>query len=362
VGVYSGEAFKAQATDLADVRTVDDLAKVLRQLRRRQARQRARPALTYRELADLAGWSHGIVGEYLSGKILPPTERFDVLATLLGATSEERGELATARDRVDDDRRASAQAGSSGRQPAVPRQLPPDIASFAGRAAALAELDSALLEQTRRRAVVIALVWGGAGMGKSALAAHWARRAADYFPDGQLHTTLRACGSAGPEQPAAKAVRAMLETLGVPADQLPESLDQRSSLFRSMLAGRRTLIVLDDAGSAEQVRPLLPGTPGNLVLVTSRNALAGLVAIEGARPVALGAMSAEESRLLLARRLGPERTDAEPAAVGRIVDACQGLPLALAAAAAFGATRPTFPLSTLADELTAHGWATLLHD
>lgn len=115
------------------MRTVDDLARVLRQLRRRQARQRARPALTYRELADRAGWSHGIVGEYLSGKILPPTDRFDVLAALLGADAVERGQLATARDRVDDGRRMLTQAGAALRQSPVPRQLPPDLPSFAGR-------------------------------------------------------------------------------------------------------------------------------------------------------------------------------------------------------------------------------------
>lgn len=354
LGAHSGGDFR-DGVDLSDVRTVEDLAGVLRQLRRRQARRQARSALTYRELADLAGWSHGIIGEYLSGKILPPPDRFDVLAELLGAGPAERGQLATARDRVDDTRRVFAQAGLPGPQHPVPRQLPPDIASFTGRAEALAALDAALADQARQRAVVVALIWGDAGIGKSALAAHWARRVADRFPDGQLHTTL----GGDPINPD-EAVRGMLETLGVPSDGMPGSLDQRSALLRSMLSGRRLLIVLDDVATAGQVRLMLPGTPGNLVLVTSRNALTGLVAIENARPVPLGPLSARESRLLLARRLGEDRLFTDPVAVDRVVDACRGLPLALAAAAAFAATRPTFPLSALADEVTTHGWTTLL--
>ncbi|BEL06386.1 hypothetical protein Q0Z83_045770 [Actinoplanes sichuanensis] len=354
MGAQSGEDSR-DGSDLADVRSVEDLAGVLRQLRRRQAHRQARPALTYRELADLAGWSHGIIGEYLSGKILPPPDRFDVLVELLGAGPAERGRLATVRDRVDDTRRVFAQAGLPGPQHPVPRQLPPDIASFAGRADALAALDAALADQARQRAVVIALIWGGPGIGKSALAAHWARRVADRFPDGQLHTAV---GDGSTD--AAETVRGLLESLGVPADGIPGPLDQRSALLRSLLSGRRLLIVLDDVATAEQVRLMLPGTPGNMVLVTSRTALTGLVAIENARPVPLGPLSASESRLVLARRLGDDRLRTDPTAVDRVVDACRGLPLALAAAAAFAATRPSFPLSTLADEITTHGWTALL--
>ncbi|WP_433788643.1 NB-ARC domain-containing protein [Actinoplanes sp. CA-252034] len=357
VDSQSGGALRADGVDLADVRTVEELATLLRRLRRRQARQQSRPELTYREIADLAGWSHGIIGEYLSGRILPSPDRFDVLAALLGASPSERGRLATARDRVDDARRTLTRIGSTGPPHPVPRQIPPDVPSFVGRATALDVLHRAQRDRSRQQAVVIVLVWGDAGMGKSALVAHWAQQMADQFPDGQLHTRL---GGPDPDEAADKAVRGMLEALGVPASGMPESRDRRSSLLRSMLSGRRSLIVLEDAVTAEQVRTLLPGTPGNLVVVTSRQALTGLVAIEGARPLALGVLSTEESRLLLQQRLGADRLLDEPAAVDRIVEACRGTPLALAAAAAFAATRPSFPLSALADEVDGHGWASLL--
>ena len=159
------------------------------------------------------------------------------------------------------------------REQAAALQLPPAPAAFTGRGNELARLD-ALLGQVRNR-VVVCVISGPAGSGKTALALHWAHRVADRFPDGRLHADLRTTDPAG-------AIRGFLDAFGVPAG--PIAQDAR---FRSTLAGRRVLIVLDDARDAEQVRPLLPGTPGSLVVVTSRDRLTGLIAAEGAHPIVL---------------------------------------------------------------------------
>ena len=243
----------------------------------------------------------------------------------------------------------------------VPRQLPAGAGFFAGREAELKELDE-LLDQADCEdgadgpggAVVISAVAGMAGVGKTALAVHWARRVAGRFPDGQLYVNLRGYDAEGAAVTAEEVTGWFLLALGVPAGQIPADAQARSGLYRSVLAGRRVLIVLDNARDAAQVRPLLPGSAGCLVVVTSRSALAGLAAAEGARPLRLGPLGAEQGVRLLAARLGPERVAAEPGAVTELISRCGHLPLALAVMAARAAADPGLPLGVLAGQLA---WA-----
>jgi DNA-binding SARP family transcriptional activator/Tfp pilus assembly protein PilF/CheY-like chemotaxis protein len=233
-----------------------------------------------------------------------------------------------------------------------PAQLPADVGGFTGRDAELAALDAALdAAGPQPTTVVISAVSGTAGVGKTALAVHWAHRVAERFPDGQLYVNLRGFDPGGQAMTPAEAIRGFLDALGVPASRIPPSLDTQAALYRSTLAGKRILIVLDNARDAEQARPLLPGTATATVVVTSRNQLAGLVAADAARPITLDLLTPGEAGELLARRLGPARLAAEPQAAKDIVTRCARLPLALTIAAARGATHPSFPLTALAAEL-----------
>lgn len=332
------------ARDPADVQTIDELARLLRRLRRREARRRGATELTYRELAARTGWSHGIIGEYLNGNVLPPTERFDRLTQLLGASPPERGALATARDRVEENRRPPAVPAPTGATPR-PRQLPAAIAGFVGREKQLAELDRLLVTVDGRRAAVISAVSGMAGVGKTALAVHWGHRVAHRFPDGQLYVNLRGFAAGQPVAPV-EALARLLRSLGVPADEVPAEEPAAAGRYRSVLAGRRVLVVLDNAATAEQVRPLLPGSPGCLTVVTSRNRLTGLVAREGARSLPLDALHPDEAGSLLTELIGAELVAAEPAAVAELAEVCSYLPLALRVAAANVATHPEHSITT----------------
>jgi DNA-binding SARP family transcriptional activator/Tfp pilus assembly protein PilF len=231
---------------------------------------------------------------------------------------------------------------------ARPAQLPAATAGFAGRQRELAELDRALAGAA---AVVISAVSGTAGVGKTALAVHWAHQVADRFPDGQLYVNLRGFAPGGAVLGTGEAIRGFLDGLGVPAERIPAGVDEQAALWRASVAGRRVLVVLDNARDAEQVRPLLPGTPSAFTVITSRNQLAGLVATDGARPVRLDPLSTGEARELLTARLGADRPAAEPDAVTEIVDRCARLPLALSITAARAALHPGFSLTTLAAEL-----------
>ncbi|KOX15358.1 transcriptional regulator [Saccharothrix sp. NRRL B-16348] len=235
----------------------------------------------------------------------------------------------------------------------VPRQLPAPVPHFAGRVGPLARLAELLAEPRHAPAMVITAIGGTAGVGKTTLAVHWANRVADRFPDGQLYVNLRGFDAVSSRVDPAVALRGFLEALGAPVERIPTDPDAQTGLYRSMLIGRRVLVVLDNARDAEQVRPLLPGSPGCLVLITSRQRLTGLVAAEGAHPIVLDLLSDAEARDVLALRLGATRVSAEPEAVRRIVAASAGLPLALAVVAARAQTFPDFPLSVLADELDA---------
>ncbi|MFF4189810.1 BTAD domain-containing putative transcriptional regulator [Nonomuraea sp. NPDC001831] len=236
----------------------------------------------------------------------------------------------------------------------VAAMLPPGVYGFAGRDAELARLDGLLAGAAEQpTALVVAAVTGAPGVGKTALAVHWAHRVRDRFPDGQLYLNLRGFDQSGQPMTPVEAVRVFLDALGVPAGRVPAGIEAQSGLYRSLLAGRRMLIVLDNARDAEQVRPLLPGAPGCLVLVTSRDQLSGLVAAEGAHPLRLDLLSVPEARELLARRLGGDRVAAEPGATAEIIERCARLPLALAVIAARAAIHPGFPLAAIAGELPA---------
>ncbi len=232
----------------------------------------------------------------------------------------------------------------------VPAQLPAAVSSFTGRADHLHQLDTLLKDEQPVPAVVISAIAGMAGVGKTALAVHWAYRVRDRFPDGQLYANLRGWAP-GPPLEQIQALAGFLGVLGVPAEQIPTEVEQAAGMYRSLLAGKRVLVVLDNARDADQVRPLLPGSPGCLVLVTSRERLAGLVAHEGARPLALDVLTPAEAHDLLALVLGAERVAAEPEAAAELVRLCAYLPLALRIAAADLAFRPQRTIAALVAKL-----------
>ena len=345
-------------------------AELLRQLR-------AEARLTQEELAEAAGLSPRSVSDLERG--IHQTARKDtagLLAGALGLAEPVRAVfVAAARGRapvaevLTAMRAEAALAAPGGAMPpgadgappgasgVVPRQLPAGAAFFAGREAELKQLD-ALLGQAAGGgpdepggAVVISAVAGMAGVGKTALAVHWARNVAARFPDGQLYVNLRGYDAEGAAVNPEEVTGWFLTALGVPASQIPADAPARCGLYRSVLAGQRVLIVLDNARDAAQVRPLLPGSGGCLVVVTSRSALTGLAAAEGARPLRLGPLAEEEGVQLLAARLGPERVAAEPGAVTELAARCGHLPLALAVMAARAAADPGLPLGVLAGQL-----------
>ncbi|GAA1021656.1 SARP family transcriptional regulator [Acrocarpospora pleiomorpha] len=233
-----------------------------------------------------------------------------------------------------------------------PALLPADVPGFTGRAAALARLDDMAAAPDWEHTAVVS---GVPGVGKSALAVHWAHRVRDRFPDGQLFADLRGFDATRSAVTSAQVVRGFLAALKVSAQQTPASLDAQIDLYRTLMADKRMLVVLDNARSAEQVRPLLPGSPGCFVLVTSRNQLSGLIAGYGAQPLALDVFTDAESTDLLARRIGHRRVTEDTQAAERIIASCARLPLALVITAARAVTRPTFPLRVLADELQQAG-------
>jgi tetratricopeptide (TPR) repeat protein/transcriptional regulator with XRE-family HTH domain len=307
---------------------------------------RRRLAFTQEDLSGRTGISVRHIRDIENGRVTrmrPTTAR--LLADAFGLCGPERDGFCT---QADTGPVRSVPAG-------VPAQLPADVYGFAGRAEALARLDRILApERTageRPPAVIVTAVSGTAGVGKTALAVHWAHRVADRFPDGQLYLNLRGFDPSGSLMTPDEAMRGMLDGLQVPPDRIPSTLGSQVGLYRTLLAGKRMLIVLDNVRDADQVRPLLPGTLGCLVLITSRIQLSGLVATEGAQPLALDLFTDDEARQLIARRLGPERVERERDAVDQIIARCARLPLALGVATARAATSPQLSLATLATEL-----------
>ena len=232
-------------------------------------------------------------------------------------------------------------------QPPQPAQLPHGLPYFTGRTA---ELDHLTALAASDRSVMIAAITGTAGVGKTSLALQWAHRVAPDFPDGQLYVNLRGFDPHGSPVEPGEVLRGFLEAFGVAAQQIPAALQDRSARYRSLLAGRRVLVVLDNARDTEQVLPLLPGTPGSAAVVTSRSRLSALVAA-GAVPVTLELLTTDEAALLLARRFGADRAAAEPDAVADLATMCARLPLALAIVAARAAAFPHHHLAALATEL-----------
>jgi DNA-binding SARP family transcriptional activator/tetratricopeptide (TPR) repeat protein len=241
----------------------------------------------------------------------------------------------------------TAQITGSPTGPVVPRQLPAVTQHFVGRQEHLVAL-SGLAERTSRTdgAAVVAAISGTAGVGKTALALFWAHKEAGRFPDGQLYVNLRGFDPHSAPVTPDRVLRTLLSGLGVPPGSLQPGLESQAGLYRSLLADQRMLIVLDNARNADQVRPLLPGGPGCLVLVTSRTQLNGLTATAGALPVILDVLTGPEARDLLDRHL-PSRVAAEPECADELAGMCARLPLALAIVAARAAARPQVPLAVL---------------
>ncbi len=273
---------------------------------------------------------------------------------------------------------SSGAAAPAAVPPVVPRQLPGATRHFTGRAGELAALTGMLGQVAesgqmvlawgcdpprppavpawggdppRPPAVVISAIGGMAGIGKTALAVHWAHQVAGRFPDGQLYVNLRGFDPSGSPMTATDALRGFFDAFAVPVGQIPVSLDARAALYRSLVADKRVLVVLDNARDADQVRPLLPGNPACLVILTSRSQLTSLVAAEGARPLALDLLPDADASDLLTRLLGHTRVTAEPEAVTELIQLCARLPLALSIAAARATARPLLPLAALAAEL-----------
>lgn len=248
--------------------------------------------------------------------------------------------------------------GDTAREP-VPRQLPAPPRWFTGRGSELTRLDKAF--GSGPTTVVISAIGGAGGIGKTWLALHWAHQHAERFPDGQLFTDLR--GFSPAERPVAPdtALFGFLTALGVAPDRVPADLDAKAALYRSLVAGRRMLVVLDNAATADQVTPLLPGSPSCAVLVTGRARLPSLIDRHGARHLRLDVLDRAEARALLAARLGADRVADEPAA-DELIDLCGGHPLALSITARHVAAQPGLPLAEFAAELREAGLEVLDHD
>jgi DNA-binding SARP family transcriptional activator/Tfp pilus assembly protein PilF len=232
----------------------------------------------------------------------------------------------------------------------VPAQLPAAVAAFTGRDEHLKYLDTLLPDGDG--AAAIGVISGTAGVGKTALAVHWAHRVREWFADGQLYVNLHGYAPAPPMRPI-EALAGFLQALGTPAEAVPVEPDRASALYRTLLADKRMLVVLDNAYRAEQVRPLLPGNAGCVVLITSRDRLAGMVARDGARHLTLDVLGRHEAITLLVRVLGAQRVQAEPEASAELVERCARLPLALRIAAANLACHPRRRIADQVADLAA---------
>ncbi|MGI5215748.1 ATP-binding protein [Plantactinospora sp. CA-290183] len=313
---------------------------------------RHRLGLTQEDLAARTGLSVRAIGRLEAGRIAaprPPTVR--LLADAFGLTGEDRDRFCQS---ARDGSTAPPVSAPVPAQPAasvrVPAQLPPDVSAFTGRGAELALLDELVAGVADEpTALIISAVSGTAGVGKTALAVHWSHRSRGRFPDGQLYVNLRGYDTDRPVD-AGDALAGFLSALGVAARDVPVDMAERAARYRTELADRRMLILLDNASSVEQVRPLLPGTASCAVLVTSRDSLAGLVAVHGARRLDLDLLPDADAIAFLRRLIG-RRAEAEPTAAATLAAQCARLPLSLRVAAELAVSRPTRPLTDLVAEL-----------
>jgi transcriptional regulator with XRE-family HTH domain/tetratricopeptide (TPR) repeat protein len=311
--------------------------------RARLAQRRKAVGLTQERLAERLGVERTTVVRWERGETQPLPWLRPRLAEALQVPADRLEELLSA---------PGDPPRPDGRAAAAPRQLPAAAADFTGRTAALQALTGMMERATAGGpgTVVISAIGGTAGVGKTALALRWAHEVAERFSDGQLYVNLRGFDPSGTPTDPEAAIRGFLDALGVPPGRIPPDPQAQAGLYRSLVADKRALIVLDNARDEQQVRPLLPASPGSLVLVTSRSQLAGLAAADGAVLLTLDVLTHAEAVHMLTARLG-DRADAEQAAVDRIASLCACLPLALAVAAARAAARPRFPLAALAAEL-----------
>jgi tetratricopeptide (TPR) repeat protein/transcriptional regulator with XRE-family HTH domain len=311
-------------------------------------RERVNAGLTQEQLAERAGLSVRTIRNLERGTGVRPREASArLLADALGLSDAARARLLSMA------RSARLPEGDASSGTArVPRQLPAVVRGFTGRAAQLEALTDLLRRSGEADgSTPIAAIDGMAGIGKTTLAVHWAHQRADCFPDGQLYVNLRGFDPDGKPLTAGEAIRGFLDALISDPGRIPARLEAQTALYRSLLADTRTLVVLDNARDADQVRPLLPGGPGCMVLVTSRRKLTSLTAIEGAHQVSLDLLAHGEAYEVLARRLGTARAAAEREAVDELIGLCARLPLALGVAAARAAAQPSSGLAELTAQL-----------
>ncbi|RIV39745.1 ATP-binding protein [Micromonospora radicis] len=305
-----------------------------------------------RDMAREVGCSHTTISAAFSEPRIPRWGLLELIVETLGGDTAWFHQLWLAASRPAENLDAptpSRPAPAPPALPAPPRELPADVVAFTGRAGAVADLDALLARAAGAPALTIAAISGTAGVGKTALAVHWAHRVADRFPDGQLYVDLRGYG---PEPPvrAAQALETFLRVLGVSGPDIPHNLPERAARYRTLLAGRRVLVLLDNAHSVEQVRDLLPGSPSCFVVVTSRDTLPALVARHGATRTNLDLLASTEAHALL-RTLVGSRVQADPAAADLLAARCARLPLALRIAAELAVARPRTALADLVREL-----------
>jgi tetratricopeptide (TPR) repeat protein/transcriptional regulator with XRE-family HTH domain len=310
---------------------------------------RLRLALTQEQLAHETGLSVRGIRRIEGGGTAPRVGTVRLLADAFRLTGADRERFCRSGAGQEVHQEAHPDAEQT-RECTAPAQLPPDVWAFTGRASQLARLD-ALLDGagTQPAAVLVSALSGPAGVGKTALAVHWAHRVRDRFPDGQLYLNLRGYD---PDRPvtATDALGRSLAALGLAGPDIPEALEDRAARYRSELDGRRMLVVLDNAATTEQVRPLLPGSGSCVVVITSRDRLPGLVAVNGAHRIDLDPLPPAEAVALLGRLIGP-RVDAEPEAAAALAVQCARLPLALRVAAELAVSRPVAALAGLVAEL-----------